>query len=193
MVGIGHIDSINWINVDPKYNGNLPLFADKFVALGILSSIPAIFFAFDGFYSTAGIQTEMKEPRKVSMAMGLGIAIVSAIDIVISFSLLLGTKDGKMAGLKIPFYVIQIMEMLVAIGILGIINGVAIYGSRYYEDLIRNNEIPFASRLRKYSNNKRPVVGTLVSYAIMIFRFAVFTLLGLFFINLGHYHFISGY
>jgi amino acid transporter len=139
------------------------------VALGVLSSIPAIFFAFDGFYSTAGIQTEMKEPKKVSLAMAVGIAAVSAIDIIISFSLLLGTKDGKMAGLQIPFYVIQVMEILVAIGILGVINGVAIYGSRYYEDIIRNNEMPFASRLRIYADEKKPLVGTLVSFVIMIF------------------------
>jgi hypothetical protein len=61
------------------------------------------------------------------------------------------------------------MEILVAIGILGVINGVAIYGSRYYEDIVRNNEMPFASRLRIYADDKKPMVGTLVSFAIMIF------------------------
>jgi amino acid transporter len=69
--------------------------------LGVLSSIPAIFFAFDGFYSTAGIQSAMKEPKKISMAMGLGMAIVSALDIIISLSLLLGTHSGKLSDLQV--------------------------------------------------------------------------------------------
>jgi amino acid transporter len=57
--------------------------------LGIMASIPAIFFAYDGFYTTAGIQTEMKDPKKVSMVMTVGLLIVSAIDILISISLLI--------------------------------------------------------------------------------------------------------
>jgi hypothetical protein len=86
----------------------------------------------------------MKEPKRVSMALGVGIALVSAIDIVISLSLLLGTDSGKLSDLKIPIQLIQVANILVTIGIMGVINGVAIYGSRYYEDLVKHNEIPFA-------------------------------------------------
>jgi amino acid transporter len=87
--------------VYPVYDGHLPLFSDKLPVLGILSSIPAIFFAFDGFYSTAGIQGVMKEPKKISSAMGLGMAIVSALDIIISLSLLFGTHSGKISDLQL--------------------------------------------------------------------------------------------
>jgi amino acid transporter len=62
-------------------------------------SIPSIFFAFDGFYSTAGIQSEMKDPKKVSLAMTLGLAIVSFINVAISLSLLLCSTDGTIAGI----------------------------------------------------------------------------------------------
>jgi amino acid transporter len=79
----------------------LPLFGDRLPFLGVLSSIPAIFFAFDGFYSAAGIQGVMKEPRKISLALGIGMAIVSTLDIVISLSLLLGTHSGKLSGLNL--------------------------------------------------------------------------------------------
>jgi amino acid transporter len=109
-----------------------------------MSSIPAVFFAFDGFYSAAGIQTEMKEPKKVSMALAVGIAIVSAIDVLIAFSFLIGTGTGKLSDLHVPIQVIQVANVLVTVGILGVINGVAIYSSRYYEDLVAHNEIPFA-------------------------------------------------
>jgi amino acid transporter len=136
-----------------------------------LSSIPAIFFAFDGFYSTAGIQSEMKEPRKISMAMGLGMAIVSALDIIISISLLLGTETGKMSDLpkQIPQIIFTIANICVAIGILGIINGVSVYSSRYYQDLIIHDEIPFSIFLKIHSHSSRPIMGTLVSYIITLF------------------------
>ncbi|GHU32565.1 hypothetical protein FACS1894166_06170 [Bacilli bacterium] len=112
--------------------------------LGVLSSIPAVFFAFDGFYAAAGIQSEMREPRKVSMVLAVGIAIVSAIDVIISFSFLIGTESGRLSDLNILLSIKQVANVLVTIGIMGIINGVAVYGSRYYEDLVEHNEIPFA-------------------------------------------------
>jgi amino acid transporter len=125
--------------------------------LGILSSIPAIFLAFDGFYATAGIQSLMKEPKRVATSMSVGIAIVSAIDISITLALILTTYSGThgatgtMADLKLPKVLIEIFQICIAIGILGIINGFAIYSSRYYTDLVLNNEIPFAKKLKKYT------------------------------------------
>jgi hypothetical protein len=43
----------------------------------------------------------MHEPKRASSAMALGIAIVSAIYVLISISLLLGTSDGSFFGLNI--------------------------------------------------------------------------------------------
>jgi amino acid transporter len=147
----------------------LPLFNDHFPILGILSSIPAIFFAFDGFYSTAGIQGVMREPKKISLTMGLGMAIVSALDIAISLALLLGTHSGKLSGLAIPRWIIQVANICVTIGILGIINGVSIYSARYYQDLIKHREIPFADWLQSHSKPNSTFMGVLTSYVITIF------------------------
>jgi amino acid transporter len=107
MIGIqnGGYDGNNnfhWFDFPDVYDGHLPLFADRLPFIGVMSSVPAVFFAFDGFYSAAGVQSEMKEPRKVSMALAIGIAIVAAIDVIISFSLLLGTDTGRMSDLLIP-------------------------------------------------------------------------------------------
>jgi hypothetical protein len=44
---------------------------------------------------------------------------------------------------------LQIAQLCVAIGILGIINGFAIYAGRYYNELVITNEIPFAKKLKK--------------------------------------------
>jgi amino acid transporter len=145
MIGIGKGTDNTITPKYPVYDGNLPLFSDKLPILGILSSIPAIFFAFDGFYSAAGVQTMMAKPKKISMAMGVGMAIVSALDIIISLSLLLGTHSGKLSDLNIARWVLQVANICVSIGILGIINGVSVYSSNYYQDLINHHEIPFSN------------------------------------------------
>ncbi|MCQ2957126.1 MAG: hypothetical protein MJ233_04875 [Mycoplasmoidaceae bacterium] len=40
------------------------------------------------------------------------------------------------------------MEILIAIGVLGIINGFAIYNPLYYQDLIKAGELPFSDKLK---------------------------------------------
>jgi amino acid transporter len=134
----------------------------------------------------------MKEPKKISMAMGVGMAIVSALDVIISISLLLSTSTGKMADLNVARIIVQIANICVAVGILGIINGVSIYSARYYQDLIIHNEIPFSRFLKIHSHSDRPIMGTLVSFILTIFWFIIFTVVGVFFINSGHYGAIPG-
>ncbi|MDE6477091.1 MAG: APC family permease [Mycoplasmoidaceae bacterium] len=76
-----------------------PLFNELNPVLGIFISIPSIFFVFDGFYSTAGLQTEMKEPKKTSNAMLIGLLCVSTIDLLISISLMI-SGQGSLSGLS---------------------------------------------------------------------------------------------
>jgi amino acid transporter len=38
-------------------------------AFGVIAAIPAIFFAFDGFYTASGVYSDMKEPKKFSSAL----------------------------------------------------------------------------------------------------------------------------
>jgi amino acid transporter len=60
-----------------------------------MASIPAIFFAFNGFYSPVSLQSEMKEPKKNSLAMALGIAVVAFLYVAIAVSLMLCSKTGS--------------------------------------------------------------------------------------------------
>ena len=41
--------------------------------LGVIGSIPAIAFSFDGFYTAAGMQSEMKEPEKTPKVLVFGL------------------------------------------------------------------------------------------------------------------------
>jgi amino acid transporter len=80
-------------------NSNAPFNLIKFSPIfGVMSAIPAIFFAFDGFYSVGGVYADMKEPKKFSSALSIGIAITSAIYLLISIGLLLGAKGGAING-----------------------------------------------------------------------------------------------
>ena len=112
--------------------------------IGMFLAISAIFFAYDGFYVAAGIQSEMQEPKKTPMAILLGLVITTVIYLIIaismsinggSFSNMLISMINNMNNLgRILFGIVNIM---IAIGVLGIINGFAMWAPRFTEDLIR--------------------------------------------------------
>jgi hypothetical protein len=78
--------------------------------------------------------------------------------------------------------------------VLGIINGFAIYNSRFYEDLIKTNEILLWHKFyHKAHANSRPVAGTIYSYILSSIFFVVFTAIGIFYLNSGHNEVDSGY
>jgi amino acid transporter len=61
---------------------------------GIIASIPAIFFAFNGFYVPANLQKNMKEPKQLPKVMLIGIIIVTLIYILISLSIMFCSPSG---------------------------------------------------------------------------------------------------
>ena len=144
--------------------------------LGLISSIPAILFAYDGFYSAAGIQSEMQHPEKTGTALSIGLLVVSAANIVVSISLCLCSTDGKLgsinfsdlgdSGNKALHVVVAIMEVLVALGILGIINSMALWTPRFYEYLIKTDDLWIPEQYKNKLNDHCPKVG--VVYTIII-------------------------
>ncbi|XQP55250.1 MAG: APC family permease [Mycoplasmoidaceae bacterium] len=157
--------------------------AQMFPVLGVIGSIPAIIFSYDGFYSAAGIQSEMEEPKKTPLALVVGLLIVSAINLLIAVALLFGSTNGKVNHLawfyENAHWVIGVVEMLIAIGVLGIINGFAIYNPLYYQDLIKGNELPFSNKLKgKIATQKHNWVGLIYAGVITLVFFVIFTLIG---------------
>ena len=150
--------------------------------LGVIASIPAIAFSFDGFYTAAGMQSEMKEPEKTPKALVFGLLIVAVIDILVAISLLIGTSTsnmGKVSGLAIiPHWLIAVIEILIAVGVLGIINSFAIYNPRYFEDLIKIGDLPCPTKYKNKLNPSRPYVGLVYSGIITVIFFAALTLIG---------------
>lgn len=170
----------------PEYwvNPNNARLSQLFPLLGIVGSIPAIIFSYDGFYSTAGIQSEMEEPKKTPAALVIGLVIVSIINLLVAISLLFGAVNGKVNGMIFLdqqglHWLVGVMEILIAVGILGVINGFAMYNPLYYQDLIKTGELPFSDKLQhKLATQKHNWVGLIYAGVITAVFFVVFTLVG---------------
>lgn len=153
---------------------------------GVFLSLTAIFFAYDGFYVAAGISSEMKEPKKTPLALFLGLGITTIIYIVIAISMSIngGSFYGMLdfmknaMGEKAGRIVFGIMNIMIAIGVLGIINGFSMWAPRYVEDLLAQGELPFWKRVYKKLNPNKPVVGIVYSLVITIPVVIIFTLIG---------------
>ena len=188
LAALGHSNIPPLDPITPSSSDHVRL-AQMFPALGIIGSIPAIIFSYDGFYSAAGIQSEMEEPKKTPAALVVGLVIVSIINLLIAVSLLFGTSGdvhnlGRVNALAWfnehgYHWVIGVVQILIAIGILGIINGFAIYNPLYYQDLIMENGLPFADKLKgKIKTQKHNWVGLIYAGVITVVFFIVFTLIG---------------
>lgn len=151
--------------------------------LGIIGSLPSIIFSFDGFYSAAGIQTEMQKPEKTGLALVSGLVIVSVIDVLITISLLL-CSDGRVVGISFIKnnyqWINTVINILIAFGILGIINGFSAYNPRYYEGLIGINGLYCPKQFKHKLNHAKPVVGIIYSLIICGGIFILGTIIGCF-------------
>ena len=162
--------------------------------LGMFLAISAIFFAYDGFYVAAGIQSEMQEPKKTPMAILLGLVITTVIYLIIAISMsinggsffsMLDYMENIMPNVgRVLFGIVNIM---IAIGVLGIINGFAMWAPRFTEDLItprftedliKEGELPFSIKYKDRLNDNKPIIGIMYSFVITIPIVILFTLIG---------------
>lgn len=178
-------NSPGWLPNNDFNDDAHPLVSNIYAGLGVIASIPAIIFSFDGFYAAAGIRTQMAEPEKSGKSLVIGLIIVSILDILISISLLIGSSNGKINGLywfneHKAHWVITIIEILIAFGIFGIINGFSLYTTRYYEYLIDEKEIYCPIKYQTKTNPNNPKVGLLYSLIICAPIFLIIILVGAF-------------
>lgn len=185
-------------------------FATMTPGFGLFMAMGAIFFAYDGFYVAAGLQSEMKEPKKTPLALVLGLGLVTIVYLAIAIATSLGVKfdlflsnaividnnglieavwtNGTGVDLSILFGVFNI---LIGIGVLGIINGFGLWAPRFTEDLIREGELPFSELAAKGMASKwgnRPWIGMLYNVIITVPVVILFCIIGgLGYIDAGDY------
>ena len=151
---------------------------------GLFIAVAAIFFAYDGFYVTAGIQTEMKEPKKTPMAIVFGLGIVTVIYLLIAVAMSLGATGGNPFGFqkwlseKGLTWLYATFQILIGVGVLGIINGFTLWSTRFMEDLIMADEVPYSTKLAAKIDGKTPKVGIMYNLVLSIPVVIVFCVIG---------------
>ncbi len=165
-------------------------------AIGLFCSLSAIFFAYDGFYVAAGIQSEMKEPKKTPLVLVVGLSLVTIFYLLIAISSMLGSNTGDWFGFASAFGGSQawkiihgILSILIALGVFGIVNSYAMWTPRFTEALIQDDEFfEFFSRYKHKVNLKKPVLGIKISLIFCVPVVIVFTLIGAYgYMNIGEY------
>lgn len=142
---------------------------------GFFIAASAILYAYDGFYTTAGIKSQMKEPKKSPFAILIGLIVTTIIYLAIAISMSLGSTGGNPQGLVWFFaknnilWLYAMFQMIIAIGIFGVSNGYYMFANRMMEDLIREGEVPFSVWAAKHTNKyKRGDADVAVLYNIVI-------------------------
>ncbi|WP_373436626.1 APC family permease [Metamycoplasma equirhinis] len=153
--------------------------------LAVFASLGGIFFAFDGFYVSAGIQSEMKNPEKTPAALVIGLLSMTIIYMIIAVSMTLGAKTGGFYGFIDLFKGIKIgwmfglINVMIAIGVIGILNAFTMWATRFVEDLIKEGEILIPARAYRYmKNSSLPVVVAAFSFLISLPFMVVLTAVG---------------
>ena len=151
----------------------------------VFASLGGIFFAFDGFYVTAGVQSEMKNPEKTPAALTIGLSSMTAIYILIAVAMSMGAKSGgfydyrELLKAKGHAWAFGVINFCIAIGIIGILNGFTMWASRWVEDLIKEGEISVPVKVYKYmKNSKMPLVGALFVLFLALPFMIIFTIIG---------------
>ena len=154
--------------------------------IGVIMSLSAIFYAYDGFYVAAGIQGELKEPKKISLVILVGLLTVTAMYLGISFSITIGAENGNWTNIGIFFverkvsWIYTIMALLISIGILTEVDVYSMWFPMYFQQLIENREVPFAKSLSKYTNRRKPIAGVIYLLVVVSFFTIALTLIGVF-------------
>ncbi|WP_353426093.1 APC family permease [Mycoplasmoides gallisepticum] len=158
-IGLGFQNSAT-TDLATKYS-----FSNLSPGFGLFISVGGIYFAYDGFYYAAGIQTEMKKPQKTPLAILIGLLFVTLVYLIMAIAMSLGSTDGSPFGFKayftrndlLPIY--AVFQITIGVGILGIVNGLSLWANRFMEDLIKKSELPFSMKLINKISPNKVVVG----------------------------------
>ncbi len=177
------------INVWPNQKPieDVTTFYQLWPGIGMILSLSAIFFAFDGFYFAAGIQKEMKEPKKTPIAIIVGLSVVTFIYLTIAIVMSLASKTGAFNGESgyQEFlashgltWLFGLLNLLIAFSIVGTLNGFVTWSTRLVENLIIENELPFSDKLINKIDHNKPIVGALYVFVLAMSFFLILSIIG---------------
>ncbi len=168
-----------------KPENNMLRFESMWPGIGMFISFAAIFFAYDGFYYSVGIQTDMKQPEKTSKALVIGLSVVTAIYLLIATSMTIAFPQDGGFGSFTGFlekrnlgWVAGVTNLMISIGILGIINSFSMWSTRFTEDLISEYELPFSHKYINKTNVNKPMIGVIYVSIITTILYTLFATIG---------------
>lgn len=98
--------------------------------LGIMASIPAILFAYDGFYTVTSLKKSLKDEKKMGSLIAVGMAIITGA--YLFFAILTGIYQQTDIFGPYSESVTSMFNALIFLAVLGIINGFAMGVPRMY-------------------------------------------------------------
>ena len=163
--------------------------------IGLLSSIPSIYFVYDGFYKVANMHSDMKEPHKIKYVILFGMIALVLINIIMSIFLIAAFNGNLNSSENIN--IVKTANWLIIGSALGNFNLNAIMASRLYEieyfDKTRPNWIQKYFKINN-SSSINPYNGSLLSYLVTLMYFIPLSLIGTFwFFNFSSYGYQSEY
>lgn len=204
----------------PTSGGTTAMFQTLSPGFGLFIAIGAIFFAYDGFYVTAGIQTEMKEPKKTPYALVYGLLAITVVYVTVAVVMSFASTDGSPYGMawifkttlegelgvngngwgkglflnmNNPITLYAAFQILIGVGVLSIINAFGMWTPRFVEDLIKANELPLSTKYINKLDSTRPKVGIMYNLIVSIPVIIIFCAIGaLGYVNSGGYN-VTGY
>ena len=163
-------------------------------ATSIIISLPAVLFAFDGFYYVTNIKSDLKNPsRNLGLSLFFGLLFVAVLYVLISlaiFSVDLSKSNNQGNAIefsKIVFnkYFNYFVDLCIVMGALGGLNGYILSGGRMIRHGARYNLLPLKKQLVKSTKIDTPHVATFMLMVLSIV-FACFAFL------FGYFSHING-
>ncbi|MGL4343464.1 MAG: APC family permease [Metamycoplasmataceae bacterium] len=122
--------------------------------IGIIASIPAILFAFDGFFTITTIRSNLKKKDNMSWIIFFGLLIIIFVYLYLSIAFSLPPNDGSSGGIKnVPKILAIILDSFIVISVLGILNGYCLSTNRVYEIAMDDKEFYLLSWMMKKNPN----------------------------------------
>ena len=155
-------------------------------AIVLIGGIPAISFAFDGFYEATSLKNNLIKPKKMGPIIAVGVAIILAIYIGMTIGFGIGSKDGTIDGItSLNKTWKSIFNVLIGIGILGIVNGYMMASIEQNVALYKENDAPILTGFNKLIKKmtKKEISSRLLSWVYIVLTttlfFVIFGLIGI--------------
>ena len=190
--GIKNADCGLWtgdVSTKTKYSGELSI-------TGILDSLPAIMFAFDGFLIIGNIAAKVENPRKnVSMSIVVAMIIIIILNLSITigcitcgtgnpfelFKIAFGTKttdaEGNIiyAATTLSNVFTILMAALIAFSAIACVNAYCMAGVDCLQDCISDESVMFANYFKRIKNGSNIKLSATLYYASFLAIFCLVT------------------